>query len=127
MEFRRLQMGDEIFSLEKNNNIPKKTEHPPPTGSPRAKFQFFNSYLVTQPESGPIRTSQPLGHSSLSNSSSSAFRPIQTSTSECQGQKTIQNLANFNMMNEKRLMAERGLPSSPSKRVRRFSDSEVCA
>ena len=135
-------MHDEIFSLEKNNNMSKKTDHPPATG----KFEMRNvktkTYKGTHPETGPIRPIQTnigSGSSGSIGSGSSAFRPIQTNptstTSDQPGgcatpsqQKTTQNLANFNSINEKRLMSERStLPNSPSKRARRrsFSDSEV--
>ena len=40
-------MHDEIFSLEKNNNIPKKTEHPPPTGKFNSRANFSKIFLTS--------------------------------------------------------------------------------
>ena len=135
-------MHDEILSLEKNNNMSKKTDHPPTTGKSEKRLSKHKCILGTHPETGPIRPIQTnigSGSSGSIGSGSSAFRPIQTNptstTSDQPGgcanqsqQKTNQNLANFNSINEKRLMSERStLPNSPSKRARRrsFSDSEV--
>ena len=120
----------------------KKTDHPPTTGKSEKRLSKHKCILGTHPETGPIRPIQTnigSGSSGSIGSGSSAFRPIQTNptstTSDQPGgcanqsqQKTNQNLANFNSINEKRLMSERStLPNSPSKRARRrsFSDSEV--
>jgi len=108
LDCKRLKLNDEILSLEKNNNMPKKADHTATTG--------------THTDTGPMR---PIQQISL-NSGSSAFRPIQnnppsTNESASGGPKTSANLTVFNSFNEKRLISEPTLPASPSKRIRRQS------